>query len=125
MEFTNKVAGNGIIFVGAGNVALLGDNTAFKGKINVESGAVATVSDQKNLGSAGLSVDGKLQLNSTSDWLFSHQISGSGILGIDTEITLSLLKIVQRPLGSLVLWHYKIRHSTCREPTPMLLQKQG
>lgn len=84
MEFTNKVAGNGIISVGAGNVALLGDNTAFKGKINVESGAVATVSDQKNLGSAGLSVDGKLQLNSTSDWLFSHQISGSGILGVDT-----------------------------------------
>ncbi|MDX6817661.1 hypothetical protein SJZ91_27075, partial [Klebsiella quasipneumoniae] len=63
MAFTNKVSGNGIISVGAGNVALLGDNTAFKGKINVESGAVATVSDQKNLGSAGLSVDGKLQLN--------------------------------------------------------------
>ncbi|MEG2566461.1 MAG: autotransporter outer membrane beta-barrel domain-containing protein, partial [Acinetobacter sp.] len=84
MVFANKVSGNGTISVGSGNVELSGDNTAFKGKINVESGAVATVSDQKNLGSAGLSVAGKLQLNSTSDWLFNHQISGSGILGVDT-----------------------------------------
>lgn len=58
MEFTNKVAGNGIIFVGAGNVALLGDNTAFKGKINVESGAVATVSDQKTRALPGYPLTG-------------------------------------------------------------------
>lgn len=85
MVFGNKVSGSGIISVGAGSVTLSGDNSTFKGKINVESGATATVSDKKNLGSAGLSVAGKLQLNSTSDWLFNSYLSGSGILGVDTK----------------------------------------
>lgn len=84
MLFGNNISGNGTIAVGSGAVTLSGDNTSLRGNIDIASDAAAYITDQKNIGSAALNIDGKLQLNTTKDWVFSNVVSGTGILGINT-----------------------------------------
>ena len=75
MTFANKISGNGTISIDSGTVALTGNNYAFSGYIDVASGAVAVISEDKNIGRADLDVDGKLQINANKDWV---QHLGSG-----------------------------------------------
>lgn len=84
MVLGNDIYGQGEVSAINGQVSLLGDNSTYSGNISVEHNAKVTLADQKNLGVATLFVDGILQLNSTSDWLFSNKMSGSGILEVNT-----------------------------------------
>ena len=52
MTFANKISGNGTISIDSGTVALTGNNYAFSGYIDVASGAVAVISEDKNIGRA-------------------------------------------------------------------------
>ncbi|MCV5539611.1 hypothetical protein OFN30_30165, partial [Escherichia coli] len=72
MTFANKISGNGTISIDSGTVALTGNNYAFSGYIDVASGAVAVISEDKNIGRADLDVDGKLQINANKDWVFDN-----------------------------------------------------
>ncbi len=83
MTFANKISGNGTISIDSGTVALTGNNYAFSGYIDVASGAVAVISEDKNIGRADLDVDGKLQINANKDWVFDNDLQGRGIVEIN------------------------------------------
>lgn len=83
MTFANKISGNGTISIDSGTVALTGNNYAFSGYIDVASGAVAVISEDKNIGRADLDVDGKLQINANKDWVFDNDLEGRGIVEIN------------------------------------------
>lgn len=84
MVLDNNIDGGGLISVNSGNVSLSGNNAAFHGAINVDHNAAATVTEQQNLGTASLSIDGKLQLNGSGNWVFNNNLAGSGVLGVNT-----------------------------------------
>lgn len=83
MTFANKISGNGTISIDSGTVELTGNNYAFSGYIDVASGAVAVISEDKNIGRAVLDVDGKLQINANKDWVFDNDLEGKGIVEIN------------------------------------------
>lgn len=107
MTFANKISGNGTISIDSGTVALTGNNYAFSGYIDVASGAVAVISEDKNIGRADLDVDGKLQINANKDWVFDNDLQGRGIVEINMGITNSPSMSLLIQTGSRVHWRFR------------------
>ena len=77
----NDISGAGNIELTQGaNVRASSDNTDFAGEFMAAKGTVLTVSEAKNLGSAKVTNEGQLVVDTSSDWTLSNAVYGAGDL---------------------------------------------
>ena len=77
----NALSGTGVVGLqGASAVTLSGDNSGFGGSFTVDNTSSLTAGTAQNLGTAAVSNDGALVLDSATDWTFTNVVSGSGTL---------------------------------------------
>ncbi|EDQ7941400.1 autotransporter outer membrane beta-barrel domain-containing protein [Salmonella enterica] len=87
----NSISGSGNVdATNSTNATVAGDNSAFSGLFNIDSGSNLTVSEQNNLGTAAVNDNGLLTVNTGSDWTLSNSVSSSGGLAKSGTGTLTL-----------------------------------
>lgn len=82
--FNTPLYGQGNLLFTSGTTILSGDNSQYSGNITVEKNGTTVISEKKNINNANLQVDGKFQINNSSDWVFDNVLSGTGSLEINT-----------------------------------------
>lgn len=60
------------------NVTFTGDSSNFSGTFDIASGTTLTASEAKNVGSAGIQLDGNFVANDSQDWVFQNAVTGDG-----------------------------------------------
>lgn len=80
-DFSNVVSGTGTVSLTNGStVAAKGDNSSFSGLFSLDAGTRLAVADSKNLGTAGVSNSGTLEVTAASDWTLANTVAGTGNL---------------------------------------------
>lgn len=72
------------------DVHLRGDNSNFSGLFNIEDGSAITISEQKQLGTAGVIDHGMLIVMTGQNWQLKNEIIGNGDLEKTGDATLTL-----------------------------------
>ncbi|WNN43782.1 ESPR-type extended signal peptide-containing protein [Winslowiella toletana] len=80
--------GEGAITVAGGDLSISGANDNLKGNTSINSGASITLSDNGNLGSSKVDVDGALNLNAAGLTL-GNALSGDGRVNVNAATTLN------------------------------------
>jgi autotransporter family porin len=68
----------------SGTTKLSGNNSAFQGAFTIAAPAELVIEQQDNLGANSVINDGTLRIVSSGDWNFINQMSGAGVLSVDT-----------------------------------------
>lgn len=90
-QLANAISDAGsVVLEDNSDITLTGDNTLFSGLFDITSGSQLTASQAEHLGTAAVTNDGSLVLNSASDWLLANSITGSGSLTKNGSGTVSL-----------------------------------
>ena len=90
-NLANTLSGIGAVsLIDAANVTLTADNSAFAGTFNIANGSMLSASQAQNLGTAAITDNGVLNINTTTDWTFSSAVTGSGDFIKDGSGTLTL-----------------------------------
>ncbi|MFS7253804.1 autotransporter outer membrane beta-barrel domain-containing protein [Rahnella rivi] len=77
----NSLSGNGVVGIqGASAVTLSGDNSGFGGTFTTDINSSLTAGTAQHLGTAAISNDGALVLDTATDWTFNNVVSGGGTL---------------------------------------------
>lgn len=88
---SNSLRGRGEVYATAGtDVHLRGDNSNFSGLFNIEDGSAITISEQKQLGTAGVIDHGMLIVMTGQNWQLKNEIIGNGDLEKTGDATLTL-----------------------------------
>lgn len=90
-QLANAISDAGsVVLEDNSDITLSGDNSLFSGLFAITNGSQLTASQAEHLGTAAVTNDGALVLNSASDWLLANSISGSGSLTKNGTGTVSL-----------------------------------
>ncbi|EFF0775711.1 autotransporter outer membrane beta-barrel domain-containing protein, partial [Escherichia albertii] len=93
---SNSLRGRGEVYATAGtDVHLRGDNSNFSGLFNIEDGSAITISEQKQLGTAGVIDHGMLIVMTGQNWQLKNEIIGNGDLEKTGDATLTLTNAVE------------------------------
>lgn len=88
---SNSLRGRGEVYATAWtDVHLRGDNSNFSGLFNIEDGSAITISEQKQLGTAGVIDHGMLIVMTGQNWQLKNEIIGNGDLEKTGDATLTL-----------------------------------
>ncbi|CQJ14530.1 autotransporter outer membrane beta-barrel domain-containing protein [Yersinia mollaretii] len=90
-QLANAISDAGsVVLEDNSDITLSGNNSLFSGLFDITGGSQLTASQAEHLGTAAVTNDGSLVLNSTSDWLLANSITGSGTLTKNGSGTVSL-----------------------------------
>ncbi|MFU2319126.1 autotransporter outer membrane beta-barrel domain-containing protein [Rahnella sp. PCH160] len=76
----NALQGSGITRLQGADVVLSGNNSGFSGSFAVDNASILTASTAQNLGTASISNEGSLILDSSTDWTLANAVIGGGML---------------------------------------------
>lgn len=76
----NALQGTGVTSLQGAYVVLSGNNSGFSGSFAVDNASILTAGTAQNLGTAGISNDGSLILDSSTGWTLANAVSGGGML---------------------------------------------
>ncbi|MFA3778291.1 autotransporter outer membrane beta-barrel domain-containing protein [Yersinia sp. 1652 StPb PI] len=90
-QLANAISDAGsVVLEDNSDITLSGDNRLFSGLFAITNGSQLTASQAEHLGTAAVTNDGSLVLNSDNNWLLANSITGSGSLTKNGDGTLSL-----------------------------------
>lgn len=96
----NNLSGTGETQVAStSDVRLLGDNSAFSGRFNVDSESALTATHQNSLGRAAVNNAGMLNLASAESWTLNNSITGKGILNQNGSGVVTLAQLAAQFSG--------------------------
>ncbi|PJE89133.1 autotransporter outer membrane beta-barrel domain-containing protein [Yersinia mollaretii] len=90
-QLANAISDAGsVVLEDNSDITLSGNNSLFSGLFDITGGSQLTASQAEHLGTAAVTNEGSLVLNSASDWLLANSITGSGTLTKNGSGTVSL-----------------------------------
>ncbi|MDN0109761.1 autotransporter outer membrane beta-barrel domain-containing protein [Yersinia mollaretii] len=90
-QLANAISDAGsVVLEDNSDITLSGNNSLFSGLFDITGGSQLTASQAEHLGTAAVTNEGSLVLNSASDWLLANSITGSGTLTKNGNGTVSL-----------------------------------
>ncbi|QKJ04220.1 autotransporter outer membrane beta-barrel domain-containing protein [Yersinia mollaretii] len=90
-QLANAISDAGsVVLEDNSDITLSGNNSLFSGLFDITGGSQLTASQADHLGTAAVTNEGSLVLNSASDWLLANSITGSGTLTKNGSGTVSL-----------------------------------
>lgn len=99
--FANILSGSGVVNAHEGSdVALTADNSAFAGNFDVAADSQLTATEQANLGTASLTNQGQVNINSATSWTMANVHTGSGVLNKNGAGVLSLTQEASQFTGN-------------------------
>ncbi|WP_145576618.1 autotransporter outer membrane beta-barrel domain-containing protein [Yersinia mollaretii] len=92
-QLANAISDAGsVVLEDNSDITLSGNNSLFSGLFDITGGSQLTASQAEHLGTAAVTNEGSLVLNSASDWLLANSITGSGTLTKNGNGTVSLTR---------------------------------
>ncbi|HEN3479207.1 TPA: autotransporter outer membrane beta-barrel domain-containing protein [Yersinia enterocolitica] len=90
-QLVNAISDAGsVVLQDNSDITASGDNSLFSGLFNINNGSQLAVSQAANLGSASVTNNGSLVLNSATDWALVNNVTGTGSLTKNGAGTVSL-----------------------------------
>ncbi|MDR5017433.1 autotransporter outer membrane beta-barrel domain-containing protein [Yersinia rochesterensis] len=90
-QLVNAISDAGrVVLQDNSDITASGDNSLFSGLFDINSGSQLAVSQAANLGSASVTNNGSLVLNSATDWALANNVNGTGSLTKNGAGTVSL-----------------------------------
>ncbi|WP_145509768.1 autotransporter outer membrane beta-barrel domain-containing protein [Yersinia rochesterensis] len=90
-QLVNAISDAGrVVLQDNSDITASGDNSLFSGLFDINNGSQLAVSQAANLGSASVTNNGSLVLNSATDWALANNVSGTGSLTKNGAGTVSL-----------------------------------
>lgn len=90
-QLVNAISDAGrVVLQDNSDITASGDNSLFSGLFDINNGSQLAVSQAANLGSASVTNNGSLVLNSATDWALANNVNGTGSLTKNGAGTVSL-----------------------------------
>ncbi|WP_050413934.1 autotransporter outer membrane beta-barrel domain-containing protein, partial [Yersinia frederiksenii] len=90
-NLVNNISGTGnVVLQNNSDITASGNNSQFSGLLDINTGSQLTASQEASLGSASVTNNGSLILNSATDWTLANRVSGTGNLTKNGAGTVSL-----------------------------------